>query len=263
VIGDVLGILGVGVIGGSIGLSARRKGVYVVGSDSNPAALDAARKAGAIDASAPPEALATTTDVLVLAGHLDSTLVELARLVSRGTAGPALVLDVSSVKVEVVRAAENLRNFVATHPMAGSERSGAVAARADLFENCPWAYVPTGDDLLDSRARDFIRWCGGAPIAMGAQQHDRVVALTSHLPQIVASCYAALLRESESSAQQLRGPVARELLRIADMNAEMWRDILRANGHNIEPHLRELARKLSSAADALAPSTVSNVRGAI
>jgi len=262
VIGDVLGILGVGVIGGSIGLRARRKGVYVVGSDSNPAALDAARKAGAIDASAPPEALATT-DVLVLAGHLDSTLLELARLASRPTTAPALVLDVSSVKVEVVRAAESLKNFVATHPMAGSERSGAGAARADLFENCPWAYVPSGDDLLDARACDFIRWCGGTPIAMGAQQHDRAVALTSHLPQIVASCYAALLRESESSAQQLRGPVARELLRIADMNPAMWHDILRANARNIEPHLRQLASKLNSAADALVPNTVSNVRGAI
>jgi prephenate dehydrogenase len=261
--GHVLGIVGVGVMGGSIGLRARRSGVRVVGSDSDPAALEAARKAGAIDATASPDALAAMVDVLVLATHLDSTLLELARLASEPTTSPPLVLDIASVKAPVVRAAERLTNFVATHPMAGSERSGVGGARADLFENCSWAYVPSGDDSLDARACEFMRWCGGTPVAIGAQEHDRIVALTSHLPQIVASCYSALLGESESDAQQLRGPVARELLRIADMNAPMWRDILRANAHNIEPQLRKLGNELSSAADALVFSTASNAREAI
>ena len=173
------------------------------------------------------------------------------------------MLDVASVKVPVVAAAAGVANFVATHPMAGSERSGPGAARADLFDGCSWAYVPSGDADLDARAREFIRWCGGFPVATSAEAHDRIVALTSHLPQIVASCYAALLGKSESEAQQLCGPVARELLRISDVNAPMWRDILRANAHNVEPQLRRLASALTSAADDLARleiSTRSNAR---
>lgn len=261
-IGRVLGVFGVGLIGGSVGLHARANGVYVIGSDADPAALDAASEAGAIDAAVTPETLTKEADTLVLATHLDPTLRELERLAGRPHT-PALVLDVASVKAPVVAAAARVANFVATHPMAGSERSGAGAARADLFDGCSWAYVPSGDADLDARAREFIRWCGGFPVAVSAEAHDRIVALTSHLPQIVASCYAALLGEGESDAQQLRGPVARELLRISDMNAPMWRDILRANAHNVEPQLRSLATALTSAADALEVSTGSSVRAAL
>lgn len=261
-IGRVLGIFGVGVMGGSIGLHARGNGVYVIGYDVDPAALDAASEVGAIDAAVAPETLAREADTLVLATHLEPTLRELERLAGRPHT-PALVLDVTSVKVPLAAAAAGVANFVATHPMAGSERNGPGAARADLFDGCSWAYVPSGDANLDALAREFIRWCGGFPMATSAEAHDSIVALTSHLPQIVASCYAALLGESESEAQQLRGPVARELLRISDMNAPMWRDILRANAHNVEPELRRLAGALISAADALEVSTGSNARAAL
>jgi len=262
VIGGVLGIFGVGLMGGSLGLHARRNGVYVVGCDADPAALDAALAAGAIDTAATAGTLATQADVLVLATHLDPTLRELGSLAKRASALPGLVLDIASVKVPVVAAAEGLENFVATHPLAGSEKSGVGAASADLFDGCAWAYVPSGNAGLDARAREFIRWCGGYPVTTSAEEHDRIVALTSHLPQIVASCYAGLLGESELEAQQLRGPVARELLRISDMNAPMWRDILRANAHHVEPQLRRLAMALSSAADRMEISTGSIARAA-
>ncbi len=261
--GRVLGIFGVGMIGGSLGLHARGKGVYVIGYDVDPAALDAAAEAGAIDAAAAPDALARAADVLVIATHLAPTLRELERLADRCDAPPRLVLDVASVKAPVVAAASGLKNFVATHPLAGSERSGAGAAHADLFEACSWAYVPSGDAAVDARACEFIRWCGGLPVATSAATHDRIVALTSHLPQIVASCYADLLGECKSEAQQLRGPVARELLRISEMNAPMWRDILRANAHNVAPQLRRLASALSAAADSLQVNTESIVRAAL
>jgi prephenate dehydrogenase len=263
VTGGVLGIFGVGVMGGSIGLRARANGAYVIGCDADPAALDAASTAGAIDAAATPETLTSEADVLVLATHLEPTLRELERLAHWPGPLPELVLDVASVKVPVVATALGLKSFVATHPMAGSERSGAGSARADLFDGCSWAYVPSGDAALDARAHEFIRWCGAFPVATSAETHDRVVALTSHLPQIVASCYAALLGESESEAQQLRGPVARELLRISDMNAPMWRDILRANAHNVGPQLRRLASALSAAADELEISTKGIARAAL
>lgn len=248
--GNVLGILGVGAIGGSIGLRARRNGSRVVGADCDPAALEAARALGAIDATAAAEELADIADAYVLAAHLDPTLRELKRLAGVPPAKPALILDVASVKLPVVRGAKSLRNFVATHPMAGTECSGVRAARADLFEGRPWAYVPSGHDELDGRARGFIGSMGARALAISAQEHDRVVALTSHVPQLVASCYGSLLLD-EGDTERLCGPVARELLRVSGMSFAMWRDVLRANAANVDPQLRRLAARLESAADAL------------
>jgi prephenate dehydrogenase len=155
------------------------------------------------------------------------------------------------VKTPVVVAARGLKNFVATHPMAGSERSSVSSARSDLFEGRPWAYVPAGDAPLDRRACDFIVSLGGLPLAMTAEEHDRIVAITSHVPQVFAYRYARLLREKEGDAERLCGPVARELLRIANMNPAMWQEILSANATNVESDLRRLAAELNAAADEL------------
>ena len=245
-----LGIFGVGAIGGSIGLRARRNGARVLGYDSNTAALEAALAAGAIDAATSAQDLPGASDVLVIAAHLESTLREIERLAGQAST-PALVLDVASVKLPVVRAAAGLQNFVATHPMAGTERSGVVAARADLFDGRVWAYVPSGDETIDALARSFIESMGAVPLSISAQAHDRAVAVTSHLPQIVAWCYASLLRDSGADAERLCGPVASELLRISGMSSAMWRDVLKANASNIESPLRRLATELEASADAL------------
>ncbi len=187
------------------------------------------------------EELVRIADVYVIAAHLDPTLLELSRLARAPAPVPPLTMDVASVKVAVVSAANGLRNFVATHPMAGTELSGVRAARAGLFEGCAWAYVPSGEEGLDERARGFIGSMGGVAIAMSAEEHDRAAAITSHVPQIVASSYASLLRADESAAKKLCGPVARELLRISTMSFTMWRDTLKANRSNIGPQLRRLA----------------------
>ena len=247
----ILGIFGVGLIGGSIGLGARRNGLHVIGYDSDPSALEQARVAGAIDAVATLEKLPCLVDVLVIAAHLGATLAEIERLRERNDANCALILDVASVKTPVVAAARGLKSFVASHPMAGSERSGASNARGDLFDGRPWAFVPTGDAQLDARACDFIVSLGGLPLEVGAEEHDRIVAVTSHVPQVVAYRYARLLQE-ERGAEQLCGPVARELLRIASMDPAMWREILSANAANVEHDLRSLAAELEAAADELA-----------
>lgn len=247
-----IGIFGVGAIGGSIGLRARSNGARVVGTDRDDAVLEEARRLGAIDAAATARELPSMASVLVIAAHLEPTLREIERLTSVRQEQLALVIDVASVKLPVVRAAAGLRNFVATHPMAGTEQSGVAAARRDLFEGRTWAYVPAQDDDLNSRVHAFIASMGAIPFAVSAQEHDRVVALTSHLPQIVASCYAKLLRAGGSDAEKLSGPVARELLRVSGMSFAMWRDILEANAGNIEPALRALVRQLDSAAVALA-----------
>ena len=241
-----VGIFGVGAIGGSIALRARQNGARVIGADGDPAALDAAREVGAIDDTATSEQLGKMVDVLVLSPHLKPTLKEIERLKNASGTQASLIIDGASVKTPVVRAASGLRNFVATHPMAGTERSGVRAARADLFEGRTWAYVPSGDDKLDARARTFIESMGAVPFAISAEEHDRAVAITSHVPQIIAWCYAKLLRDQGANAEKLCGPVARELLRISGMSAAMWRDILSANAANIQPQLHALIRELDA-----------------
>jgi prephenate dehydrogenase len=254
-----VGIFAVGAIGGSIALRARDRGATVIGFDRDAAALEEARSIGAIDAVASEGELSRDVDVLAIAAHLEPTLREIARLKHASGGSARLIVDVASVKLPVVRAAEGLRDFVATHPMAGTERSGVRAARADLFDGRPWAYVPSGDDERDRRARQFIESMGAIPVAMAADEHDRAVALASHLPQLVASCYAVLLR-ADDDARRLAGPVARELLRIAGMSFEMWRDILKANAAEIEPALRSLITQLEAAADALARGDAEDLR---
>jgi prephenate dehydrogenase len=246
-----VGILGVGAIGGSVGLRARRNGDRVLGADSQATALKEARAVGAIDTSVSAEELARLSDVLVIATYLEPTLKTIERLAHSAPLPASLIIDVASVKLPVVQAAAELANFVATHPMAGTERSGVEAARDDLFERRAWAYVPSGDEALDRRARGFIESMGAIPLAISAEDHDRAVALTSHVPQVVASCYGTLLRAGDDSVEELCGPVAAELRRIAAMSFGMWRDILRANSANIEPHLRSLISKLESTAEAL------------
>lgn len=254
-----VGILGVGAIGGSIALRARRNGARVVGADCDAAVLEEARVLGAIDVFATAGELAGIAGVLVIAAHLEPTLREIERLASAPASTPALIVDVASVKLPVVRAAKGLTNFVATHPMAGTQRSGVCAARADLFDGRTWAYVPSGDEKLDRRARRFIESMGAVPFAISAEDHDRAVALSSHLPQLVAACYAKLLRANEDSVERLCGPVARELLRISGMSFAMWRDIFDANAANVEPQLRALIVELEAAADALAGCDVDSL----
>jgi prephenate dehydrogenase len=246
-----VGIFGVGAIGGSIGLRARQNGMRVIGADCDAAALEAALEVGAIDDAATGDQLGELVDVLVLAPHLKPTLEEIERLKGASGTLASLIIDGSSVKTPVVRAASGLANFVATHPMAGTERGGVGAARADLFDGRTWAYVPSGDEALDARARAFIESMGAVPFAISAEEHDRAVAITSHLPQIVAWCYAKLLRDQGTDAEKLCGPVARELLRISGMSSAMWRDILSANASNIKPRLSDLITELDTAGDAL------------
>jgi len=245
-----VGIFGVGAIGGSIGLRARRNGAFVVGADTDSASLKTAIELGAIDAAASADELPGISDTLVIAAHLEPTLHEIERLARSPEPKPALIVDVASVKLPVVRAAEGLRNFVATHPMAGTERSGVGAARADLFERRTWLYAPSGDGELDTRACAFIVSMGATPFAIAAEAHDRGVALTSHLPQLFALCYARRVRDA-GVTMELCGPVARELLRISGASFTMWRDILQANARDIEPSFRAMISEMESAADAL------------
>jgi prephenate dehydrogenase len=264
-----LGIIGTGLIGGSIGMRAREQGWHVIGFDIDTHAEEAVR-CGAVDDVAPLESIHERADTIVVAAHISATLEHIERMRSAPPANARLILDIASVKAPIVRSAHGLRNFVATHPMAGRERSGPSAAVRDLFEGKTWLYVPTGDAELDARAVDFITAFDAMPVAVDAEEHDRIVALTSHLPQIFATLFAQRLslhtrhgepveprvtrhaEPVEPHVEAFMGPTARELMRLSRSSPAMWSGILEANHEYIERELRALAGDLTAVADGLA-----------
>lgn len=259
----VVGIVGVGAIGGSIGMRARRDGALVVGYDCDAGALAEAIELGAIDFAATREELYARAGTVAIAAHLDATLEELRRLRDEGPLRATLILDVASVKSPVVETAGDLAAFVATHPMAGSHRAGVRAASPTAFDGKTWAYVPSRDPAAVDRARAFVRSLGAVPVAVDAAAHDRIVAFTSHLPQIVAGCYAsAARRRRDETFDALLGSAARELLRLGESGFAMWRPILAANATAVSADLATLASALSAAAEALAAGRVDGLRTA-
>jgi len=242
-----LGIAGVGLIGGSIALRAREAGIDVVGFDTNPAAADLVnRSVGSLDA------LARSSKTLVLALPLDATLAAID--VVRSVDVPDLVLDVASVKVPVVERSAGWTKFVPTHPIAGAEQGGAGAARGNLFEGRVWTYVPR-DRERDRAVDAFIQVMGARSHPIDADEHDRVLALTSHLPQVVVTALAALLSEREIAADLVGSGLA-STLRLAGSPWDIWEPILKANGVAIGAALRELSERLEGLADDVEAGTL-------
>lgn len=246
--GGPLGIAGVGLIGGSIALRARARGIDVVGFDRNPAGAGLAGRS--VDSL---EALADGARTLVIALPLDATLEAIRILRERVGRDVALVLDVASVKEPVARTAGDWRVFVPTHPIAGTEQSGPAAAREDLFVDRVWTYVPT-DPARDRAVRDFIETMGARPLPIAAREHDEVLALTSHLPQVVVCALAAMLNEHGVPAE-LAGSGLASTLRLAGSPWELWEPILRANAGSVGQALRELAGRLQGVAEDLEAGT--------
>jgi len=227
-----LGLIGCGLMGASIGLGARARGWAVLGYDAAPAAAREAIDYGAIDRAAGRDEVYASSDIVVIAAHISGTLDEIARLHERPKRSGRIVLDVASIKGPIADAARGIAEFVPTHPMAGSERTGAAAARGDLFTGRTWCYVPSADEARVARVRDFIALLGAVPLAVDADRHDRVVAFTSHLPQWIAYAFAERY-ESEQTDRELFsalcGPAASELLRLGRSSRAMWDDIFAYN----------------------------------
>jgi prephenate dehydrogenase len=250
-----IGIIGTGLIGASIGLAARARSWQVLGFDRNRVAAEEAVHAGALDALAERDRIYAECDAVAIATHLSGTLEELRALQAMPPRAP-LVIDVGSVKAPVAQAARGIVAFVPTHPMTGSQRSGAAGARADLFEGRVWAYVANGADDATDRACALIQSFGAIPVPFEPDEHDRIVALTSHLPQVIASAFAAALRARGSidprKIDALCGPAARELLRLGESQFPMWNDVLTCNAEYVAREGRLFSQMLGSVADAIA-----------
>lgn len=242
-----LGIIGTGMIGASVGLRARRNGTRVLGCDKDDAALVEALDRGAIDERVTRDALLERSSCIVIAAPVEATCAELVRL--RGSGAWELLVDVASVKRPIMKAAAGVHAFVATHPLAGNEGSGPGRAGAEIFQGRAWCFVSSGDEALDARACRLIESLGGCPVAVDAESHDAAVAVTSHLPQMVAWLLAERIAAGGELYERLCGPAGREFLRLGGSSPDLWREILRANADNVAPAGRALARDLLSACD--------------
>lgn len=242
----VTGIVGTGLIGASIGLRARANGDMVLGADRSGDALRVAREREAIDEAVPIDDMLERADRIVVAAPVSQCIAVLSSLSGR-TLRAQLVLDVASVKMPVILAAADVLSFVGTHPMAGSEHSGPAAARADLFAGKTWAYVSVKSAAVNARAVAFIESMGALAFEVDAEAHDRAVALSSHVPQLFATLFSQRVASRRGEIAQLRGPVARELLRLGHSDYSVWKDVLDANAKNIVPELQALVRALEAA----------------
>ncbi len=237
-LGGPVALIGVGLIGGSLGLALRETAgaTDVRGFDPSPDALDQAIARGAITVAVDDVARAVDgAEVVVLCAPVGD-IPGVARQVLDAAGHDAVVTDVGSAKSAVLAQlspAERER-FCGGHPVAGGERSGVANARADLFAGATWFITPTAEtrpDLL-ARVHGMVASVGATPVAVDAAVHDHLMALVSHLPHVMAS---ALMRQAASTAPQGRealgsaGPSFRDLTRVAGANPRLWADILLSN----------------------------------
>ncbi|MGP3927030.1 prephenate dehydrogenase [Streptomyces sp. 8N616] len=244
-------VIGTGLIGTSAGLALAGRGVRVHLTDHDPAQ---ARTAAALGAGTDeePEGPVDLAIVAVPPAHVAATVADAQR---RGLARG--YLDVASVKGGPRRELEalggDLSLYLGTHPMSGRERSGPLAATADLFEGRPWVLTPTPDTDTEvlNLALELVALCRAVPVVMDADAHDRAVALVSHTPQLLSSMVAARLERADETAVRLCGQGIRDVTRIAASDPAMWIDILSANPGPVADVLAGVAADLDETVEAL------------
>lgn len=256
-----MAVLGVGLIGGSVGLAARRRlGAHVVGYDPDGDALSRAVTLGAIHESADDIAAATTeADYAFVATPVGST-VEVARAALAAVGPDCVVSDVGSTKRHIARELADAR-FVPGHPLAGAETAGVEGAREDLFDDALWYLTPVGADAAPALARmeGLIEQIGATPVVLSPDAHDRLMASVSHLPHVFANVLVAqALRAAPAPTGGGPGtiglgtnPSFRDATRVAGANTEVWMDIYMSNSDLLAEALDEAIRELSGVRDAL------------
>ena len=252
-------VVGCGLIGASAAAGWSAAGREVWGYDRRD--LSPLLERRWLTRQVPVEALPEAA-VVLLALPVGGILGALRRLPFR--AGQ-LVTDVGGVKSPVAAAAAALPRgvaFVGGHPLAGSERGGFEAARGDLFAGAAWALVGKGQ--ARRRVAALVRELGARPVFCAAEEHDRAVALTSHLPQLLATAVAAELESrGEALAAELVGPAGRAFLRLAASPWEVWRDVLEHNGEQVERALAAVHGRAVGPTPALAEEFAAAQRFAV
>jgi prephenate dehydrogenase len=246
-------VVGAGLLGTSIGLSLQRHGVEVLLADVSEENL---RTASGLGAGRP-----LSTDehprlvvVAVPPDHLGVAVGE-----ALGRYPDAVVTDVGSVKAAPLATVRDrvqpgdLARYVGSHPMAGSERSGPLAASGALFDGRPWAVTPHdgSSPAAVAAVTALVDLCGGTPLRFGPEDHDQAVARTSHLPHLLAVLVAGRLAGAPADHLALSGQGVRDVTRIAAGDPRLWRQIIGANTTAVRSLLREVQEDLATLTRAL------------
>ncbi|HEV2694029.1 MAG TPA: prephenate dehydrogenase/arogenate dehydrogenase family protein [Verrucomicrobiae bacterium] len=250
-----ISIIGVGLLGGSIGLAVKRRKLAreVAGYVRRAKGLKDCERAGAVDyATTDLLAAVSGADLVILCtplAQMRSLAEQLLPALKRG----AIVTDVGSVKAEVVRELDSLikksgAHFIGSHPMAGGEKMGVLAAKADLFVNAACVITPSksSNKAAVSKVEKFWQAVGARTLRLDAAQHDLAVSRSSHLPHVVAAALAGLVLDPQAPKAQaaLCATGFRDTTRIASGSPEMWRDIVLANRKNVSQSMDALVAEL-------------------
>jgi prephenate dehydrogenase len=252
-----IAVLGVGLIGGSLGLAARgRLDASVAGFDPDRELLEPALELDVLDEAAGSVAAAVQDAELVFCAAPVTALPGLAAEALDAAEEDCAITDVGSVKRDVIAALGSESRFVGGHPLAGAETAGVENARADLFEGARWYLTPTArtGGLLYDRVQRAISELGARPQAIEAETHDRLMATVSHLPHVLANVLVtqattALSEEAEHLPEV--GPSFRDATRVAGANPAIWGDIFAGNREAVAAEIDGVVARLAEAAELL------------
>ncbi len=248
---NTVAVVGVGLIGGSIGLALRQRGLAdaVIGIGRRQASLRTARRVSAVTHTTIDLAKGVVDAELVIVCTPVGRIVEDVRVAAESCPEETLITDTGSTKLKIVDALDNQSprgcRYLGGHPLAGSEKAGAANARADLFEGRVTVLTPT----KNTRAEDFDTlerfWSqlGSVVVQMSAADHDRALAVTSHLPHLVASALAAIVPECYF---RLAGTGILDTTRIASGDPDSWKQIFTQNRANVIAALEDYEKQLAA-----------------
>jgi prephenate dehydrogenase len=252
-----IAVIGVGLIGGSIGLAAREQvpGAEVAGFGRSRERLDRARELGAIDVAAGSlEEALDGAGACFVCGPVGALPDQVGAALAAAPED-CVVTDVGSTKRQLVESVRDER-FVGGHPIAGAETTGVEHARADLFQGAVWYLTPLerSSGLLYERLHRLVVGFGARPVAIDAETHDRLLASVSHLPHVLANVLVAqaartLARGDEPLPRV--GPSFRDATRVAGASSGVWTDIYLANREAIAEEIDETVARLREVAAAL------------
>jgi len=246
-------VLGVGLIGGSIGLAARERGLAeVIGWVRRPERAAGCLEAGAVDRMADTiEGACAEADIVVCCAAVGG-LVEMGRRALAAAPDDCVVTDVGSTKFELVEALAGDQRFIGGHPLAGAETAGVENARADLYEGARWYLTPTSDSsgILLDRLQRFVKDLGARPVAIDAAEHDEAVAVASHLPHVFANQLATQGRPGTERLGAL-APSLRDGTRVAGSNPGIWGEIFATNHEAVVDAIRVAIAGLEEAAEVI------------
>ncbi len=238
-----VGIVGLGLIGGSIALAARQTwpSGLVIGVDRKDV-LERAMVLHAIDVAADDPVVLAEADLVILAAPIQQNL-DLLRDLPENVTGSAIVTDTGSTKREMVGAATSLPDrltFIGGHPLGGAARGGIENARPDMFAGRPWLFTPTSEHDIPAldKLKSFATGLGAVPRTLSPEDHDRLLAFISHLPQLTVSALMHVVGQAAGEeGLSLSGRGLQDTTRLASSPADIWKEVCATNVDEIGPAL--------------------------